>query len=62
MEEESLAKIFEGQNTIDLTTESGKRISSEILIGADGSLSRVRDLSKIPIRKWSYDQLLLSPQ
>ena len=25
MEEESLAKIFEGQNTIDLTTESGKK-------------------------------------
>ena len=59
MEEESLAKIFEGQNTIDLTTESGKRISSEILIGADGSLSRVRDFSKIPIRKWSYDQLAI---
>ena len=59
IEEESLAKIFEDQNTIDLTTESGKKISSDILIGADGSLSRVRDLSKIPIRKWSYDQLAI---
>ena len=57
--EENLMEIHETSSKIKIITESGKEISSEILIGADGSLSKVRDLANIPIRTWSYNQLAI---
>ena len=59
IEEESLADLNQDQKEIKIETNSGTFISSELLVGADGSLSRVRDLSKIPIRTWSYEQLAI---
>jgi 2-octaprenylphenol hydroxylase len=56
IQEDSLMDIEQDQNEIKIFTHSGLNISSELLIGADGSLSKVRDLSKIPIRTWSYQQ------
>ena len=59
IEEESLSDLNQDQKEINIETNSGTFISSELLIGADGSLSRVRDLSRIPIRTWSYEQLAI---
>jgi 2-octaprenylphenol hydroxylase len=59
IEEESLKEITQDQNKIEFTSDSGLKIASELLIGADGSLSKVRDLSRIPIRTWSYEQLAI---
>ena len=59
IEEESLKEITQDQNKIEFTSDSGLKISSELLIGADGSLSKVRDFSRIPIRTWSYEQLAI---
>ena len=56
IEYQSLKEINQEQDDINLITDSGLNISSELLIGADGSLSKVRDLSRIPIRTWSYEQ------
>ncbi len=56
IEDQSLKEIVQKQDEINLITDSGLNISSELLIGADGSLSKVRDLSRIPIRTWSYEQ------
>ena len=56
IEYQSLKEIDQEQDDINLITDSGLNISSELLIGADGSLSKVRDLSRIPIRTWSYEQ------
>ena len=44
---------------VEISTHAGLNIMSELLIGADGSLSKVRDLSQIPIRTWSYQQQAL---
>ena len=59
IEEDSLKDIEQDLNEIKILTDSGLHITSELLIGADGSLSKVRDLSRIPIRTWSYQQQAL---
>mgnify|MGYP003323843858 FL=1 len=59
IEDAKLKEIIQDRNEIKLITESGHSISSELLIGADGSLSKTRDLSNIPIRTWSYEQLAI---
>ncbi len=53
---ENLSDLHTKDDTIVLTTASGKTISSRLVVGADGGLSSVRSMSSIKIRTWSYEQ------
>ena len=44
------------EESIKVCTEGGENISCKLVVGADGGLSSVRELSSINIRTWSYDQ------
>ena len=59
LNEATLSKVDDLSKEIRIYTQSGEEISSELLIGADGSLSKVRDFSNISIRTWSYNQLAI---
>ena len=59
IEDDSLMDIKHDPHKVEISTHAGLNIMSELLIGADGSLSKVRDLSQIPIRTWSYQQQAL---
>ena len=59
IEEDSLMDVKHDPHKVEISTHAGLNITSELLIGADGSLSKVRDLSQIPIRTWSYQQQAL---
>ena len=59
IEDDSLMDINHDPHKVEISTHAGLNIMSELLIGADGSLSKVRDLSQIPIRTWSYQQQAL---
>ena len=59
IENEGLTDISTSTDKIVLTTDAEKTIISEILIGADGSLSKVRSISKMPVRTWSYHQIAI---
>ena len=59
IEDDSLMDIKHDPHKVEIATHAGLNIMSELLIGADGSLSKVRDLSQIPIRTWSYQQQAL---
>ena len=59
IEEDSLMDVKHDPHKVEISTHAGLNIMSELLIGADGSLSKVRDLSQIPIRTWSYQQQAL---
>ena len=59
IEDDSLMDIKHDPHKVEVSTHAGLNIMSELLIGADGSLSKVRDLSQIPIRTWSYQQQAL---
>jgi len=56
IEDDSLDSIQVREDVL-VSTRNGLNLGSNILIGADGSLSSVRNLSSIPIRTWSYDQI-----
>ena len=47
------------EESIKVCTEGGENISCKLVVGADGGLSSVRELSSINIRTWSYDQKAL---
>jgi len=47
------------EESIKVCTEGGENISCQLVVGADGGLSSVRELSSINIRTWSYDQKAL---
>jgi len=59
IEDDSLMDVKHDPHKVEISTHAGLNIMSELLIGADGSLSKVRDLSQIPIRTWSYQQQAL---
>ena len=59
IENESVNSLNFDEQRVLVVTEAGKEFSSDLLVGADGSFSKVRDLSKISIRSWSYDQIAL---
>ena len=59
IEGESLQSLTSNEDNASIITESGLNISSDLIVGADGSLSVVRNLSNIPIRTWSYHQLAI---
>ena len=52
----TLKDISVDDNSVQVITEDEEKITSKLLVGADGSMSMVRKLSQIPTRTWSYDQ------
>ena len=52
----TLKDISVDDNSVQVITEDEEKITSKLLVGADGSMSMVRKLSQIPTRTWSYNQ------
>jgi len=40
----------------EIQCDGGKIFHAELVVGADGARSRVRELTAMPVRQWSYDQ------
>ena len=51
-----LKSISANDNSVEVVTKDGKKLVSKLLVGADSGTSKVRQLSHIPIRTWSYQQ------
>ena len=45
-----------GQRSVRVKLSNGQRLRAELLIGADGAQSAVRDLFGIDVRRWDYRQ------
>jgi 2-octaprenylphenol hydroxylase len=56
---DSLKALDPQDESIKVYTEGGENISCKLVVGADGGLSSVRELSSIEIRTWSYEQRAL---
>ena len=56
LENESVLSINNGEELIEITTDSGLNLTANLVVGSDGSMSSIRSLSSIPIRTWSYEQ------
>ena len=56
---DSLKTLDPQEGSIKVCTEGGENISCKLVVGADGGLSSVRELSSIKIRTWSYEQKAL---
>jgi len=54
---DSLQKFEYHQSGMDVELASGSKISAQLLVGADGGTSRVRQLAGIDISSKSYDQV-----
>jgi len=55
----TLKTLDSQEESIKVCTEEGENISCKLVVGADGGLSSVRELSSIKIRTWSYEQKAL---
>lgn len=53
---EVASEIDIGDNGVAITLDSGARIDCDLVIGADGRKSKVRESAGISIRQWSYKQ------
>ena len=40
----------------EIGCDGGKIFRAALVVGADGARSRVRELTAMPVRQWSYDQ------
>ena len=40
----------------EIECDGGKIFHAALVVGADGARSRVRELTAMPVRQWSYDQ------
>ena len=56
---DSLKTLDPQEESMKVCTEGGESISCKLVVGADGGLSSVRELSSIKIRTWSYEQKAL---
>ena len=56
LSKDSLKTLDPQKESIKVCTEGGESISCKLVVGADGGLSSVRELSSIKIRTWSYEQ------
>ena len=59
LSKDSLKTLDPQKESIKVCTEGGESISCKLVVGADGGLSSVRELSSIKIRTWSYEQKAL---
>ena len=60
LEGEGIESFKQEENNIESLLSTGKKISSKLVVGADGLFSSVRKLSSIPIRSWSYNQTAIT--
>ncbi len=44
------------ENSASVILESGKELSAQLIVGADGRGSSLRDFMDVPVRGWSYHQ------
>ncbi len=56
LENESVLSIKNGEELIEIKTDSGLNLTANLVVGSDGSMSSIRSLSSIPIRTWGYEQ------
>ena len=56
LENETVLSINNGEELIEIKTDSGLNLKANLVVGSDGSMSSIRSLSSIPIRTWSYEQ------
>lgn len=45
--------------SVEIKTEQKHTLTAQLCVAADGRFSRLREETKIPTRKWSYDQIAL---
>ena len=50
---------FDGESCVQLTSTAGRKIVASLIIAADGSNSRVRELAKFSCKEWNYDHQAL---
>ena len=50
----ALAGCQRRDNTMHLELDNGEQLSAQLLVGADGALSRVRELMGFEMREWDY--------
>jgi len=51
----SITELEETENSVKLKTTDGIQIAAKLVIAADGSNSKIRELAGFPIREWDYD-------
>ncbi|MDG2141250.1 MAG: UbiH/UbiF/VisC/COQ6 family ubiquinone biosynthesis hydroxylase [Gammaproteobacteria bacterium] len=51
----SIAELVETKSNVKLKTTDGIEITTKLVIAADGSNSKIRDLAGFSIREWDYD-------
>ncbi len=51
----SIDSLENDSDEVTLLTEDGNRISSQLVIAADGANSKIRELCQIPTREWDYN-------
>lgn len=54
-----ITDIKETAEVVELSLSNGEKLSSKLIVGADGANSLVRRLSSIKTKTWSYEQLAL---
>lgn len=51
--------IDRSRDTVEVTLESGVKLSGSLLVGAEGRASPMREAAGIPVAKWSYDHVAI---
>ncbi len=54
--EHGLVAMTSADSRWEIECGVGKILRAALVVGADGARSRVRDLTAMPVRQWSYDQ------
>lgn len=54
-----LTKLEVNQNEAIITLTDGRTLRSQIIIGADGAHSQIRELADLPLKTWDYHQQAL---
>ena len=57
---DEVATLRRERDATMLTLASGRRIGAPLVVGADGRASRIRELARIAVDRWAYDQRALT--
>ncbi len=57
---DEVAGLRRERSCLRLSLASGRQIAAPLVVGADGRGSRVRELARIAVDRWSYDQRALT--